>query len=69
MSLTAGQPLVQAVNPSFIGNWVISLGEYVKASELRTAFHTEMPLTNGSRGSSVITLEGSDRCYVLPNFY
>ncbi len=69
MPLTTGQPLVQAVNPSFIRDWVISLGEYVKESELSNAFHTEMPSTNGNSESSVITLDGSDQCYVLPNFY
>lgn len=57
-SLTAGQPLVQVGNPSMIGNWVISLGEYVKEAEFSNAFHTEMPSTNGNSGSPVITLDG-----------
>lgn len=58
-SLTAGQPLVQVGNPSLIGNWVISLGEYVEDAEFSNAFRTEMPSTTGNSGSPVITLDGN----------
>ncbi|GAA0535817.1 trypsin-like peptidase domain-containing protein [Halorubrum ejinorense] len=57
-SLTAGQPLVQVGHPSFIGNWVIGLGEYAKDG-YGDSFNTEMPSTTGNSGSPVITLDGT----------
>ncbi|WP_167603405.1 S1 family peptidase [Halorubrum sodomense] len=58
-SLTAGQPLVQVGHPAMIGNWVISLGEFLKDQEFGNGLHTEMPSTSGNSGSPLITLDGT----------
>lgn len=57
-SLSSGQPLVQVGHPGVIGNWVISLGEYIKESEYSNAIWAEIPSTSGNSGSPLITLDG-----------
>lgn len=58
-SLSAGQPLVQVGHPSLVGNWIISLGEFVKDEEFGNGLYTEMPSTSGNSGSPLITLDGT----------
>lgn len=57
--LSEGQPIIQVGNPSLIGNWVISLGEYVREARFSNAFLSEMPSTDGNSGSPVATLDGT----------
>jgi serine protease Do len=42
-----------------IGNWVISLGEFVQESEFGNTLEAEMPSTNGNSGSPLIALDGT----------
>lgn len=54
--LTPGQPLVQVGHPEGFGNWVISLGGFVKME--RRAIHGDVPGMPGVSGSPILTLDG-----------
>nr|WP_083252588.1 trypsin-like peptidase domain-containing protein [Haladaptatus sp. W1] len=56
-SLEKNQPLLQVGHPYAIGNWVISLGRYVKTD--RRSMLTTVPAMSGSSGSPLTTTDGA----------
>jgi len=56
-SLAEGQPLVQVGHPSYVGNWIISLGEFVGDDDFY-GFRSTVPTMAGNSGSPVTTLDG-----------
>lgn len=64
-SVSAEQPLVQVGHPGSVGNWVVSLGEFVERLTLQTPggelvdeLVTDVPGREGNSGSPLLTLDG-----------
>ncbi len=54
--LKKGDPLVQVGHPGGIGNWVITLGEFVKKQE--EDIYGNVPGVSGVSGSPILTIDG-----------
>lgn len=55
--LERDQPLVSVGHPSFVGNWVVSLGAFVDRHRYYGLLST-VPSRQGSSGSPLVTLDG-----------
>lgn len=55
--VSGGTPVVMVGHPSFIGNWVISLGEAIETNYVN-GFYSEIPSKTGNSGSPIVTLDG-----------
>ena len=56
-SLEGDQPVVQVGHPGFVGNWVLSLGRFVKMG-FGASVLTTVPSQSGNSGSPLVTLSG-----------
>lgn len=57
-SLTKDQPVIVVGHPGMVGNWVVSIGRYVKDGHSDTVLATE-PSMQGNSGSPLVTLDGN----------
>lgn len=64
-AVTPGQPLVQVGHPGSVGNWIVSLGEFVQRQTVQSPggdaveeLVTTVPGREGNSGSPLLTLDG-----------
>lgn len=57
-SVEKGQPLIQVGHPFGIGNWVVSIGNYVEKRHGETLL-TSVPSLSGNSGAPLLTLDDS----------